>query len=107
MTSAKRWKQLSGGSFFKFAEEGDTLEGIWQGTQAGKFGENGIVEMNGERKQFTLNAALKDLIRVPPGTEVRITYTGKQMSKSGNEFKAFEILVEDNVQVDDDEDVPF
>lgn len=109
MTSAKRWKQLSGGTFFKFSTPGDSLEGIWHGTQDGKFGENGVVEVVGDPtpKIFSLNAALKDLVRVPKGTEVRITYTGKQMSKGGNEFKAFDVLVEDGVDVPGDENEPF
>src|SRR2546422_490541 len=106
MTSQKRWKRLSGGTFFKFATKGDCLEGIWKGTQDGKFGENGVVEVDGEPKIFSMNAALKDLIRVPKGTAVSITYTGKQMSKGGNEFKAFDILVEDGVEVAE-EDAPF
>lgn len=107
MGSQKRWKQLSGGSFFKFQTKGDSLEGVWQGTEQGKFGENGIVEVDGTPQKFTMNAALKDLIRVPKGTEVQITYTGKQLSKAGVEFKAFEILVEDGAEVAADEDVPF
>lgn len=109
MTSGKRWKQLSGGTFFKFETEGDCLEGVWQGTQDGKFGDNGIVEVKGDRKLFTMNTALKDLMRVAPGTDVQITYVGKKLSKAGNEFKAFQILVEDGAMVTDreDEDAPF
>ena len=108
MSNLKRWKQLSGGSFFKFEKEGDRLEGVWRGTQAGKFGDNGIVEADGDAKLFTMNTALKDLLRVAPGTEVQITYTGKRTSKGGNEFKAFQILVEDGAMVaEPDNDEPF
>lgn len=107
MGNAKRWKQLSGGTFFKFDAEGVCLEGIWQGTQSGKFGDNGVVEVDGVPQLFTMNTALKDLLRVKPGTEVRITYLGKQMSKGGNEFKAYQIFVEDGAAIADDDDVPF
>ena len=108
----KRWKQLSGGTFFKFEAPNDKLEGTWQGTETGKFGDNGVVETaDGERHLFTMNTALKDLLRVTPGTAVQITYIGKRTAKgSGNEFKAFTILVEDGAKVGaevDDQDVPF
>lgn len=107
MSSQKRWKRLSGGTFFKFSAKGDCLEGVWQGTQDGKFGENGVVEVGGVFQIFSLNAALKDLIRVPKGTAVSITYTGKRVAKSGVEFKGFDVLIEDGADVPEDSDVPF
>lgn len=107
MTSQKRWKQLSGGQFFKFEAVGDSLEGIWRGTQTGKFGDNGAVESEGGVVHlFSLSAALKDLLRVKEGTEVRIEYLGKKMSKGGNEFKAFQVFVEDAAAIEDEE-APF
>jgi len=110
MSSQKRWKQLSGGQFFKFQSPGDSLEGIWRGTQTGKFGDNGVVEANGATHLFSMNTALKDLLRVKPGTEIRIEYLGKQTSKAGNEFKAYSVFVEDGAtteQSDTEDDVPF
>ncbi len=109
MAALKRWRQLGGGQFFKFSEPGQTLEGVWRGTQPGKFGENGAVEVDGVLQLFSLNAALKDLIRVAPGSEVRIEYKGKQMAKNGNEFKAFQVFVEEDGTVLDEDDgsVPF
>lgn len=107
MTNAKRWKQLSGGQFFKFQTKGDSLEGTWRGTQAGKFGDNGVVETpDGQVHLFSLNTALKDLLRVKAGTDVRIEYLGTAMSKGGNEFKAYQVFVEDGAAVAE-EDVPF
>lgn len=105
----KRWRQLGGGTFYKFAEVGQVLEGIWRGTQTGKFGENGVVEVDGESKIFSLNAALKDLPRVKPGAEVRIEYLGKAMSKGGAEFKAYKVEVAEDAEVADPDspDVPF
>lgn len=109
MSSEKRWRQLGGGSFFKFEDKGQILEGIWRGTRAGKYGDNGVVEVFGENKMFTLNTALKDLMRVKPGCEVRIEYLGKQTAKNGNEFKAFSVQVAEDAEVDDadGETVPF
>ena len=109
MANEKRWRQLSGGTFYKFEETGQVLEGIWLGTKSGKFGDNGMVEVLGEVKLFSLNTALKDLMRVKPGAEVRIEYMGKQTSKGGNEFKAYTVLVADGAEVaDPDEDgTPF
>ena len=111
MSSAKRLKQLGGGQFYKFDTPGQKLEGVWQGTQAGKFGENGTVEVNGQPLMFSLNAALKDLIRVKPGTSVLIEYRGKQTAKNGNEFKAFNVFVDADegtaIEDEPDSDVPF
>lgn len=104
MSNEKRWRQLGGGSFYKFEDVGQVLEGIWQGTRVGKFGDNGVVEVQGDTKMFSLNAALKDLMRVKPGCEVRIEYMGKQMSKGGNEFKAYTVQVAEDAEVAEPED---
>jgi len=103
MSNEKRWRQLGGGSIFKFEDVGQVLEGIWRGTKAGRFGDNGVVEVFGDNKMFTLNTALKDLMRVKPGCEVRIEYLGKQMSKGGNEFKAFSVQVAEDAEVSEEE----
>lgn len=113
MTSTKRWTRLSGGGngnfeFYKFATKGQTLEGIWRGTRVGKYGDNGVIEVNGVEQVFTLNTALKDLVRVAAGSEVRVEYLGKVTAKNGNEFKAFQIFVTDDAHIaDPDGDVPF
>lgn len=99
----KRWRQLGGGSFFKFEDPGQVLEGIWRGTKAGRYGDNGVVEVFGDNKMFTLNTALKDLMRVKPGCDVRIEYLGKQTAKNGNEFKAFSVQVAEDAVVEEEE----
>ena len=107
----KRWRQLGGGTFFKFEDVGQVLEGIWRGTKAGKYGDNGIVDVFGENQMFTLNAALRDLVTVKPGCEVRIEYLGKKMAKNGNEFKAFTVQVSEDAEITEHEgtgtEVPF
>jgi len=109
MGSLKKWRQLSGGSFYKFEEVGQVLEGTWQGTQTGKFGDNGTVEVFGKLMVFSLNAGLKDLLRVKAGTEIRLEYLGKQRAKNGNEFKAYKVEVAEDAEVADPDDpnVPF
>lgn len=104
MTNEKRWRQLGGGSFFKFEDVGQVLEGIWRGTKSGKFGDNGVVEVHGENMMFSLNAALKDLIDVKPGCEVKIEYIGKRMAKNGNEFKAYHVSVAEDAEVSESDD---
>ena len=96
MGNLKRYRQLGGGEFYKFTEVGQTLEGTWQGTRAGKFGENGTVDTPTGIHIFSLNAALKDLIGVPKGTGVKIVYMGKETAKNGNEFKAYKVFVEED-----------
>src|SRR4030095_14312244 len=83
MGALKRWRALggsgggSGEQFYKFHTIGQVLEGIWRGTQRGKYGDNGVVETeDGVRQVFTLSAMLKDLVDVDDGTEVQITYLG-------------------------------
>lgn len=113
MSSLKRFRQLGGGTFFKFDTPNQVLEGVWRGTQAGRYGDNGVVEVDGVPQMFTINAALKDLIRVKPGTEVRITYLGRKEAKNGNQFKAFRVEVEEDAVIEreepgeDDDSVPF
>ena len=107
MGALKRYRSLggSGDEFFKFSEDNPMLEGIWRGTQQGKFGDNGVVETpDGVRHLFTLSAMLKDLLKVPEGTGVKISWLGRRLSKAGNSYHAFQIMVEDDGASDE---VPF
>jgi hypothetical protein len=103
---------LSGGGngnfeFYKFEQKGQILEGVWKGTRVGKYGDNGVIEVAGVEQVFTLNTALKDLLRVPEGAEVRVEYLGKAKAKTtGNEFKAFQIFVTDGTDVAQPDDEP-
>src|SRR5215471_9058861 len=109
MSNLKRWRTLGGGEFHKW-EKGESLEGTWQGTAPGKFGENGVLLVDGRLIRFSLSTALKDLIAVAKGTEVCITFLGKQIAKNGNSFNAFQIQVPEDYEPTADEadsDVPF
>jgi hypothetical protein len=98
-------------SFFKFENPNDELEGLWLGTEEGKFGDNGRVrDMNGAVQVFTLNAALKDLTALAENTQIKIIYTGKEKTKEGTEYKAFDIYVDEEegqTQAPADDEPPF
>ncbi len=94
MTSLRRWRQIGQGQFHKWETPGDELQGRWRGPHDGRYGPLGTVETTQGIVTFPLHAALFDrLKRVHEGAEVLIRYTGKQTSKSGRVFKAFEVYV--------------
>src|SRR5882762_9305349 len=95
MASLRRWRQIGQGQFHKWEEPGDELQGRWQGTHDGRYGPLGTVETTPRGLiTFPLHAALLErLKRVREGSEVLIRYTGKQTSKAGRVFKAFEVFV--------------
>jgi len=94
MSSLKRWRQVGQGEFHKWETPGEELEGTWQGPRDGRFGPLGTLETPEGRITFPLHAALlKRLQQVRPGAEVLIRYTGRQTSRAGRLFKAFEVYV--------------
>jgi hypothetical protein len=94
MSSLRRWRQIGQGQFHKWESLGDELEGVWQGTQEGRFGPLGTVETVAGLVTFPLHAALlARLSGVAVGTDVRIRYTGPQTSRAGRLFKGFEVFV--------------
>jgi len=94
MTSLKRWRQIGQGQFHKWETPGDELEGVWQGPHDGRYGPLGTVETRDGLVTFPLHTALIErLKRVREGAEVLIRYTGRQTSKAGRVFKAFDVYV--------------
>jgi hypothetical protein len=94
MTSLKRWRQIGQGEFHKWDSPGEELEGTWRGMHDGRFGPLGTLEIPTGLVTFPLHAALLERLRlVRGGAEVLIRYTGKQTSKAGRVFKAFEVFV--------------
>src|SRR6266542_6541962 len=70
------------------------FEGTWRGMHDGRFGPLGTLETPEGLLTFPLHAALLERLRlVREGSEVLIRYTGKQTSKAGRIFKAFEVFV--------------
>ena len=94
MASLKRWRQIGQGQFHKWETPGDEFEGSWRGMHDGRFGPLGTLEIPKGLVTFPLHAALLERLRlVRVGAEVLIRYTGKQTSKAGRVFKAFEVFV--------------
>jgi hypothetical protein len=94
MSSLRRWRQIGQGQFHKWQTPGEELEGRWQGSHDGRYGALGTVETRVGLVTFPIHAALSDCLkRLPDDAEVLIRYTGKQTSKAGRVFKAFEVFV--------------
>src|SRR5438552_676147 len=94
MTSLKHWRQIGQGQFHKWETPGDELEGVWQGPHDGRYGPLGTLDTSKGLVTFPLHTALIDrLKRVREGAEILIRYTGRQTSKAGRVFKAFEVYV--------------
>lgn len=92
----KRWHPVgSSGNFKKWTEKGQAVEGLWEGTTPGKFGDLGIVKQaDGTKVTFPLHTVLADrLQRIREGAEILIEYLGKETSKGGRTFKNFEVMV--------------
>ena len=99
--------QIGQGQFHKWEALGDELEGVWQGSHEGRFGPLGTVETAAGLVTFPLHAALLERLRlVREGAEVLIRYTGKQTSKAGRIFKAFEVFVAGEDALRDTSELP-
>jgi hypothetical protein len=94
MSSLKRWRQIGQGQFHKWETPGEEFQGTWRGMHDGRFGPLGSLETPEGSITFPLHAALLERLKlVRDGGEVLIRYTGKQTSKAGRIFKAFEVFV--------------
>lgn len=95
MTDKRYHPVGSSGTFKKWTEKGQAVEGVWEGTTPGKFGDLGIVKQpDGTKVTFPLHTVLADrLKRVREGAEVHIEYLGKEESKGGRTFKNFDVGV--------------
>jgi hypothetical protein len=94
MSSLRRWRQIGQGQFHRWETPGEEFEGTWRGTHDGRFGPLGTLETPEGLISFPLHAALLERLNlVREGAEVLIRYTGKQTSKAGRVFKAFEVFV--------------
>ena len=94
MSSLKRWRQVGQGQFHKWETPGEELEGTWQGQHDGLYGPLGTLETAEGRITFPLHAALLERLKLMrEGSHVLIRYVGKQTSKAGRVFKAFEVYV--------------
>jgi len=107
MSSLKRWRQVGQGQFHKWETPGDAFEGTWRGMHDGRFGPLGTLETPDGLVTFPLHAALLERLKlVREGAEVLIRYTGKQTSKAGRVFKAFEVFVAGDAALRDTPELP-
>ena len=107
MTSLKRWRQIGQGQFHKWETPGEEFQGTWRGTHDGRFGPLGTLETPEGLVTFPLHAALLERLKlVREGAEIMIRYTGKQTSKAGRVFKAFEVFVSGEDALKDTADAP-
>ncbi len=94
MSSLKRWRQIGQGQFHKWETPWEEFEGTWRGIHDGRFGPLGTLETPRGLVTFPLHAALLERLKlIREGAAVLIRYTGKQTSKAGRVFKAFEVFV--------------
>ena len=95
---AYKKQDFSFGKFFKFEEEGDTLEGEWLGVKEGKYGKNGVVKTDdGTRLSFSLTTVLADLEFIDPGKKIKLVLTGFQKGKFPNPMKVFDVFIDDGL----------
>jgi hypothetical protein len=82
-------------TFLSFAKQVDGFKiiGKFLGTTTGKYGENIRLETENGEVQFVKGTGLKDMDGVEVGSIVRITMVGLVPTKSGREFRKFEIAV--------------
>lgn len=108
-----KWKPVGGlgGDLLKWERDGQNLEGLWLGLHDGKFGPLGSLQLpDGTKVRFPCHTALLDRVkRVKEGAEIFIQYLGKQKSKAGREFKAFEVFIAnpDDLEPESDGEAPF
>src|SRR6266446_4937002 len=76
------------------SEPPETLTGIWEGTTPGRYGDQGVLDRNGERVYVPLSKMLTELLaEVPVGSPVRITFSSWGRGRSGNNFRRFVVDV--------------
>lgn len=82
-------------TFLSFAKQADGFKiiGEFLGTTTGKYGENIRLMTESGEVQFVKGTGLKDMDNVDVGSMVRITMVGLVPTKSGRQFRKFEIAV--------------
>ena len=106
------WKAVGGGgdgTLIRWQTTGQTLEGTYRGQKDGKYGPLGLMETPGGVQTFAMPTVLVDRFRlIPHDALVKIVYLGKQEGKTGQAFHAFNVFVDDTVELkEESDDVPF
>lgn len=84
-------------NFFKFSDENKELIGYLIRIEKGNFGDNYVFETKDGVVTIGSLSALKN--RIHPalvGKKLKITYNGEKKSKTGRNYKDFDVLVKSN-----------
>lgn len=96
--SNKDWITSGGGEWFEFGKKGNSIEGVIvdKRTIPGKFGEQSVIDVEikpGNIVPVGCTTVLANKLKVVPiGSLIRVMYLGLKKSKSGIEYKDFEVL---------------
>jgi len=106
MSNAKRWKKYEGGGgdWYKWENEGQELEGEWQGIigHSGQYDTpNGQINTADGPVKFGCPTGLANQVRnIPTGVEIKIKYVGMKLNPSSKRnFKSFDIWVNEEQEV--------
>lgn len=110
------WQQVtSGGTFFKFENPGDALEGVLTGSRVGEYGTlYQLTKQDGTQVEFGDSYILKETLPKLIGRVIRVEYKGKKPTKGGKTVRDYAVSVSDakpeeyvHAAPSDDEDMPF
>jgi len=88
------FKEITGMPVIDIRTVGESVEGRYIRTQAGQYGDNYILEVDGEEKLlFTSTVIQTKMLLVNVGSIVRITSLGEKKSKDGRLYKDFKVEV--------------
>lgn len=94
MSEQNGYKEVTGMPVIDIRKEGESIEGKYLRTQAGQYGDNYILMVDGEEKLlFTSTVIQTKMLLVPVGKTVRITSLGEKKSKDGRLYKDFKVEV--------------
>ncbi len=93
----EEWQEVKSGELWTPEAKGDSVEGVLIAKTEGQYGDNYELETtNGIATLPTLTVLTTKMKRVEIGSKVRIEYKGKILSKSGKEYKDFQVFTAKN-----------
>ena len=93
------YREVGGGTFLRWEEEGTVIEGIWRGTSHWEKYNSRLGKLEVDKKEvvFSYTKVLAQrLDDVKIGSKVKIKFTGSDKTKDGTAFKTFRVLVDDD-----------
>jgi hypothetical protein len=92
----KKFKEITGMPLIDIQEEGQSFEGQLLRTQAGEYGDNFVLAVNGEEKlMFTSTVLQQKMNMVKIGQTIRVTNLGdkKSTKNKGKTYRDFKVEV--------------